>query len=43
MFCMVTAMYYYVAYFGVSAGEEEGEESIKAKPTGKEEGVMEGF
>jgi ATP:ADP antiporter, AAA family len=42
MFCMVGAMYYYIEKFGAENSSEE-EEKAKAKPTGKEEGVMEGF
>ena len=42
MFCMVTAMYYYMQYFGADNDGDETDESPKAKPSGKEEGVMEG-
>lgn len=42
MFCMVGAMYYYIEKFGAEDSLDE-EEKTKAKPTGKEEGVMEGF
>jgi ATP:ADP antiporter, AAA family len=42
MFCMVGAMYYYIRQFGTAP---EGEEEVvdKAKSSGKDEGVMEGF